>query len=150
MGGDLGGDMDMDLGEPGTEEDSDLGGETGETDMNGAPAADEGEPLMENRKRKRPTLAENKSKKHLITKSFTERYFDMLAEQSKKTEEVVEEIVDFNGKNATMEDRIRQVCSTIDSLINEEDYENENLINEAVSALSIDNNDVETDDVDLE
>ena len=150
MGGDLGGDMDMDLGEPGTEEDSDLGGETGETDMNGAPAADEGEPLMENKKRKRPVLSENKSKKHLITKSFTERYFDMLAEQSKKTEEVMDEIVDFNGKNATMEDRIRQVCSTIDSLINEEDYENENLINEAVSALSIDNNDVEVDDVDLE
>lgn len=150
MGGDLGGDMDMDLGEPGTEEGSDLGGETGETDMGEAPAADEGEPLMENRKRKRPVLSENKSKKHLITKSFTERYFDMLAEQSKKTEEVVEEIVDFNGKNATMEDRIRQVCSTIDSLINEEEYENENLINEAVSALSIDNNDVEVDDVDLE
>lgn len=150
IGGDLGDDMDMDLGEPGAEEGSDLGGETGETDMGGAPAADGGEPLMENRKRKRPALAENKSKKHLITKSFTERYFDMLAEQSKKTEEIVEEIVDFNGKNATMEDRIRQVCSTIDNLINEEEYENENLINEAVSALSIDNNDVEVDDVDLE
>lgn len=150
IGGDLGDDMDMDLGEPGAEEGSDLGGETGETDMGGAPAADGGEPLMENRKRKRPALAENKSKKHLITKSFTERYFDMLAEQSKKTEEIVEEIVDFNGKNATMEDRIRQVCSTIDNLINEEEYENENLINEAVSALSIDNNDVDVDDVDLE
>ena len=150
IGSDLGDDMDMDLGEPGAEEGSDLGGETGETDMGGAPAADGGEPLMENRKRKRPALAENKSKKHLITKSFTERYFDMLAEQSKKTEEIVEEIVDFNGKNATMEDRIRQVCSTIDNLINEEEYENENLINEAVSALSIDNNDVEVDDVDLE
>ena len=150
MGGDLGGDMDMDLGEPGAEGGGDLGGEAGETDMGGAPAADGGEPLMENRKRKRPVLAENKSKKHLITKSFTERYFDMLAEHSKKTEEIVEEIVDFNGKNATMEDRIRQVCSTIDNLINEEEYENENLINEAVSALSIDNNDVEVDDVDLE
>ena len=150
MGGDLGGDMDMDLGEPGAEGGGDLGGEAGETDMSGAPAADGGEPLMENRKRRRPVLSENKSKKHLITKSFTERYFDMLAEQSKKTEEIVEEIVDFNGKNATMEDRIRQVCSTIDNLINEEEYENENLINEAVSALSIDNNDVEVDDVDLE
>ena len=150
MGGDLGGDMDMDLGEPGAEEGGDLGGEAGETDMGGAPAADGGEPLMENRRRIRPVLTENKSKKHLITKSFTERYFDMLAEQSKKTEEIVEEIVDFNGKNATMEDRIRQVCSTIDNLINEEEYENENLINEAVSALSIDNNDVEVDDVDLE
>ena len=150
MGGDLGGDMDMDLGEPGAEEGGDLGGEAGETDMGGAPAADGGEPLMENRKRRRPVLSENKSKKHLITKSFTERYFDMLAEHSKKTEEIVEEIVDFNGKNATMEDKIRQVCSTIDNLINEEEYENENLINEAVSALSIDNNDVEVDDVDLE
>ena len=150
IGGDLGGDMDMDLGEPGAEEGADLGGEAGETDMGGAPAADSGEPLMENRKRRRPVLTENKSKKHLITKSFTERYFDMLAEQSKKTEEIVEEIVDFNGKNATMEDRIRQVCSTIDNLINEEEYENENLINEAVSALSIDNNDVEVDDIDLE
>ena len=150
MGGDLGGDMDMDLGEPGAEGGGDLGGEAGETDMGGAPAADGGAPLMENRKRRRPVLAENKSKKHLITKSFTERYFDMLAEHSKKTEEIVEEIVDFNGKNATMEDRIRQVCSTIDNLINEEEYENENLINEAVSALSIDNNDVEVDDVDLE
>ena len=150
MGGDLGGDMDMDLGEPGAEDGGDLGGEAGETDMGGAPAADGGEPLMENRKRRRPVLTENKYKKHLITKSFTERYFDMLAEHSKKTEEIVEEIVDFNGKNATMEDRIRQVCSTIDNLINEEEYENENLINEAVSALSIDNNDVEVDDVDLE
>ena len=150
MGGDLGGDMDMDLGEPGAEGGGDLGGEAGETDMGGAPAADGGEPLMENRRRKRPVLTENKSKKHLITKSFTERYFDMLAEHSKKTEEVVEEIVDFNGKNATMEDRIRQVCSTIDNLINEEEYENENLINEAVSALSIDNNDVEVEDIDLE
>ena len=150
MGGDLGGDMDMDLGEPGAEGGGDLGGEAGETDMGEAPAADSGEPLMENRKRRRPVLTENKSKKHLITKSFTERYFDMLAENSKKTEEIVEEIVDFNGKNATMEDRIRQVCSTIDNLINEEEYENENLINEAVSALSIDNNDVEIDDVDLE
>ena len=150
IGGDLGGDMDMDLGEPGAEEGGDLGGETGETDMSGAPAADGGEPLMENRKRRRPILTENKTKKHLITKTFTERYFDMLAEHSKKTEEIVEEIVDFNGKNATMEDRIRQVCSTIDNLINEEEYENENLINEAVSALSIDNNDIEVDDVDLE
>ena len=105
---------------------------------------------MENRKRRRPVLTENKSKKHLIAKSFTERYFDMLAEHGKKTEEIVAEIVDFNGKNATMEDRIRQVCSTIDNLINEEEYENENLINEAVSALSIDNNDVEVEDIDLE
>ena len=62
-----------------------------------------------------------------------------MAENSKKKDDIVEEVVDFYGKTATMEDRIRQVCSTIDNLVNEEHIENENLINEAVSALSIDN-----------
>lgn len=150
LGGDLGDDMDMDLGEPGTEEGGDLGGETGETDMGGAPEADAGEPLMEVRKRNLPKLNENKNIVHKSIKSFTERYFDMLAEQSKRQDEVIDEIVDFNGKNATMEDRIRQVCSTIDNLINEDEYENENIINEAVSALSIDNSDIDMDDNEME
>ena len=48
-------------------------------------------------------------------------------------------------KNFAVIDRLNKVISDI-----EEEYENENLINEAVSALSIDNNDVEVDDVDLE
>ena len=62
-----------------------------------------------------------------------------MAENSKKKDDIVEEVVDFYGKTATMEDRIKQVCSTLDNLVNEEDIENESLINEAVSALSIDN-----------
>ena len=62
-----------------------------------------------------------------------------MAENSKKKDDIVEEVVDFYGKTATMEDRIKQVCSTIDNLVNKEDIENESLINEAVSALSIDN-----------
>ena len=141
LGGDLGGDMDMDLGEPGAEEGSDLGGETGETDMGSAPSADSGEPLMENRKRKLPNIYEVRKNvtPNKAVKSFTQCYFDLLAENSKKKDDIVEEVVDFYGKTATMEDRIRQVCSTIDNLVNEEHIENENLINEAVSALSIDN-----------
>ena len=141
LGGDLGGDMDMDLGEPGAEEGSDLGGETGETDMGGAPSADSGEPLMETRKRKLPNIYEVRKNitPNKAVKSFTQCYFDLLAENSKKKDDIVEEVVDFYGKTATMEDRIRQVCSTIDNLVNEEHIENENLINEAVSALSIDN-----------
>ena len=143
LGGDLGGDMDMDLGEPGAEGGGDLGGETGETDMGGAPEADAGAPIMESFRKHKPILSERKNQKKAITKSFTERYFDMLAESSKKPENVIEEIVDFNGKNATMEDRIRRVFSTIDNLVNEEEFENESIINEAVSALSVNDEYVE-------
>ena len=69
----------------------------------------------------RPRTAANKA-----VKSFTQCYFDLLAENSKKKDDIVEEVVDFYGKTATMEDRIRQVCSTIDNLVNEEHIENEN------------------------
>lgn len=142
LGGSLGGDMDlggddMDLGEPGTEGGADLGGETGETDMGGASAADSGEPLMENkRRRKLPTLNEGSRKKQVV-KTFTERYFDLLAESTHKNDEPIEEIVDFLGKTATMEARIQEVCSKIDELVSEEELEDENLMSETMSALSI-------------
>lgn len=128
LGGDLGGD-DMDLGEPGTEDGSDLGGEMGETDMASAPEADSGEPLMEHR------MYPNKSNKKTIAKSFTQRYFDMLSEEKKP----LDEIINFIGKNTTMELKIESVCSTIDKLVNEEEMANDNIVNEALSALSIDN-----------
>lgn len=124
--GDMG-DMGMDLGGPGTEGESDLGGEAGETGMDNAPAADEGTPLMESR--------EKKSRKE-ATKSFTERYFDMLDKSSKDEGETFD-ISDFEGKNATMEENIRRVFNTIDGLVDEKELEKENIINEAVSALSI-------------
>jgi hypothetical protein len=79
-------------------------------------------------------LKENHSKERNTIKSFTEKYFERLSND----ENILNEIVDFNGKNATMEDKIRQVCSTIDELVNEEEIERENIINEAMSALSID------------
>jgi hypothetical protein len=146
LGGDLGGDMEMDLGEPGAEEGSDLGGEMGETDMGGAPQADAGEPLMEARKRKLPKLTENKNKSYKSVKSFTQRYFDLLSENSKETEPVVKEVVDFLGKTATMEGKIKQVCSNIDKLVNESEMENDDLINEAVSALSMDDSYISIED----
>jgi hypothetical protein len=146
LGGDLGGDMEMDLGEPGAEEGSDLGGEMGETDMGGAPQADAGEPLMEARKRKLPKLTENKNKSYKSVKSFTQRYFDLLSENSKETEPVVKEVLDFLGKTATMEGKIKQVCSNIDKLVNESEMENDDLINEAVSALSMDDSYISIED----
>ena len=146
LGGDLGGDMEMDLGEPGAEEGSDLGGEMGETDMGDAPQADAGEPLMEVRKRKLPKLTENKNKSYKSVKSFTQRYFDLLSENSKETEPVVKEVVDFLGKTATMEGKIKQVCSNIDKLVNESEMENDDLINEAVSALSMDDSYISIED----
>jgi hypothetical protein len=158
LGGGLGGDMDlgddMDLGEPGTEGGADLGGEVGESDMGDAPAADAGEPLMESiRRRKLPIMNENNRKKAVV-KSFTERYFDLLAESNKKEDEPIEEIVDFLGKTATVEAKIQEVCSKIDELVSETEVEDENLINSAMSALSMSDeyipNDDEVDDVDLE
>ena len=135
MGGAMGGapigggmdDMGMDLGGVGTEGESDLGGEAGETGMNNAPAADEGSPLMESRMKKvRKTAA----------KSFTERYFDML-DKSREEEGGNFDISDFEGKNATVEESIRKVFSKIDDLVDEAEIEKENIINEAVSALSV-------------
>lgn len=150
LGGDLGGDMDMDLGEPGSEDGGDLGGETGETGMGDAPAADEGAPLMENKVIKKMLVNEsNKSPKNKIVKSFTSRYFDMLSESNKK-EEQIEEIVDFIGKTTTMENKIQEVCCKIDELIG--DYksddcitENDNIINNAMSVLSINNKGLNND-----
>ena len=151
MAGGLGGDLgeDMDLGDPGTEGGGDLGGETGEVDMGGAPSADSGEPLMEIRRKKIPLLKENKSKKAVV-KSFTEKYFDLLSESKNKKEEPIEEIIDFLGKTATMESKIQEVCSRIDNLVSEEEVEDENLINNAMSALSIGNEYIPNDEDDNE
>jgi hypothetical protein len=159
LGGGLGGDMDlgddMDLGEPGTEGGADLGGEVGETDMGGAPDADSGEPLMESKRyRKLKQITEGGRRKKNVIKSFTEKYFDMLAESSRKKDEPIEEIVDFLGKTATMEAKIQEVCSKIDELVSEDEIEDENLINSAMSALSMGNeyvpNDEDEDDSELE
>lgn len=134
-GGDLGGDMDMDLGEPGTEGDTDLGGEAGETDMAGAPDADEGTPLMEIRNRypRKKSVNENKRAK---VKTFTEQYFDMLAEGTKNEENgILEEPFDFDGKSVTMEVTLKNVLDKFEGLVDEDALEREDIINEAIDGL---------------
>lgn len=129
-GGDIG-DMDdmgdMDLGTPGSETGGDLGGATGSADMGQAPEADSGSPLMENKKYR------------AATKSFIEKYFDMLDEAQRVETGYDEKSIDFDGKEATIEENIKQVFNKIDNLVNEEDLKKEQIINEAVSAVSIDN-----------
>jgi uncharacterized pyridoxal phosphate-containing UPF0001 family protein len=83
-------------------------------------------------------------------KSFTEKYFDLLSESKNKKEEPIEEIIDFLGKTATMESKIQEVCSRIDNLVSEEEVEDENLINNAMSALSIGNEYIPNDEDDNE
>ena len=123
IGGGLG-DMDMDLGEPGASEEGDLGGEMGETDVNNAPNVDSGEPLMESIIRK-SKLKKNKPIKEV--KSFTQRYFEMLAEENNLDEQPEK----FEHHITTINNTINEVCSKIDKLVNEEEFENECLLDEA-------------------
>ena len=130
--GDLGGDMDMDLGEPGGEMGGDLGGEPGETDMGGAPDADSGQPLMESVKKKK-VLGENKKAK---TKSYLEQYFDMLSEGKEDYDfGENEEPFDFDGKTVTMNERIKTVLDKFEKLVDEDSLKREELISEAVDDL---------------
>lgn len=107
FGGDFGGgfdDMgDMGLGEPGSEGGADLSGGA-ETDLGGAPAADEGQPLMESKKRK--------------VKSFTERYFDLLSknEYDKSVNEMKNASLDIDLKQETI---FRDMKNIFDDLSSE-------------------------------
>ena len=134
--GGLGGDMDMDLGEPGTEGGSDIGGEMGETSMGNAPAADSGAPLMEAKSGKGRKNG-RKQARIKAAKSFTEKYFEMLDESQKRAESSLSELVDFDGRNATVEKTISEVFNQIDGLVTKEELEREDAINSALSALSI-------------
>lgn len=125
-GGDFGGDMDMDLGEPGASEEGDLAGDMGETDMGNAPSADAGEPLMENIPSKKPLL-ENKKKN---IKSFTQRYFEMLNENIEQ--KLVEDYIGFKSQVDSVNNNINEVCNKIDALVNIEEFETECLLNEAI------------------
>lgn len=110
----LGGGGDMGGGDMG-----DIGGEESSMDMGSAPSADEGNP-MESKKNNRSILVEHgkKSKKMAECKSFTERYFELLAESEKK-EEGYEEPVDFEGKDAYLNEKIENIFSKVDSILAE-------------------------------
>lgn len=110
----LGGGGDMGGGDMG-----DIGGEESSMDMGSAPDADEGNP-MESKRNDKPILVEQgkKSKKLAECKSFTERYFELLAESEKK-EEGYEEPVDFEGKDAYLNEKIENIFNKVDSILNE-------------------------------
>lgn len=118
MGGpDMEGGMDFDMGEPGSEGGPDMGGAPGETDMGNAPAADQGTPLMESKKK---------------TKSFLAQYFDMLSEGQKETDGLTEEVYDYDSHNVTMESTINKIFNKVDSLIDKDSSEREQLLSEAL------------------
>ena len=115
--GDMGDDIGMDIGEPGADEEGDVGGDMGTTDMSNAPSADIGEPLMENKK--------EKMKRNESIKSFTSKYFGLLNESLEK-ESKLDHHVD------TINNVLNEVCSKIDLLVNEEEFERECIVNEAI------------------
>lgn len=111
-GAPLPGGMDMDLGEPGAEENGDISGEEGTMDMGAAPKADNGGP-MENAAPVKPLILEK-------VKSFTAKYLDLLAESEiKDDDEYVDDSImdDFEGKAKTIEEKTNQLMNRIDQLI---------------------------------
>ena len=129
---DLGGDMDMDMGEPGGDMGGDLGGTPGETDMGGAPSADAGEPLMESSIGKKKPLSEVKKS---AAKSFTQQYFSMLSEAKDEDFGENDEPFDFDGKNVTLEMKLKETLDKFENLVNEDSLKREEMISEAVDDL---------------
>lgn len=113
-------DMGMDLGEPGAEGGGDVSGADAQMDMGAAPETDNGGPV-ESRKSDKPLIVEK-------AKSFTEKYFELLAESEKSDEDYVDDSVmdDFDGKAKTLEDKTNQLMGRINELIGKQ------MINEEV------------------
>ena len=144
LGGDLGGD-DFDLGSPGSEGLGDLGGTPGETDMGSAPAADEGAPLMENKKF---NAAKSFTKKYFDLlnemsgdsikkpKSFTDLYFSKITENSNNFEEKSGNAIEFLEENTSASNKIDELFSKIDNLVDDDEIEREKIITEAFNDLS--------------
>ena len=131
IGGGLGGDMDMDLGEPGASEEGDLGGDMGSADMGDAANVDAGEPLMENRNRTIELITEKKkrdSKKAI--KTFTQRYFEMLNENVEH--KLTEDYIVFKSQVDDVNNTINEICNKIDSLVDVDELEKERLLTEAI------------------
>lgn len=133
LGGDMG-DMDMDLGEPGSEGGSDMNGDLGETDMGNAPDTDSGAPLAENHVAK--SLIKEGNKRCRAAKSFTQKYLEMLDESAKKESGFIDDSYDIEGRTATIEAEMAKVLNKIDSLIDEDELNRSHIIESALSDLS--------------
>lgn len=138
LGGDMGGDFDM--GAPGTEGMPDMGGAPGETGMEGAPAADSGAPLLESIKRNKvknftkkyfEMLSENATPKNKKPKSFMDIYFDMISEDDNKFNDDSESAKTFISENNEMPAHLTELFKKIESLVDEDEKEREDMLNEA-------------------
>lgn len=122
-GGFEGGALSMDsLGGAGTEGMGDIGGQEASVGMESAPELSNGGPEetnkpMEHSFRKGPIL--NETKKDAL-KSFTERYFDILNERIEEDPEYLDNVEDFEGKTATINEKVNRIFDKIDGLLNEE------------------------------
>lgn len=121
-GGFDGGSLNMDsLGGAGTEGMPDMSGEESSTDMSQAPELDNGGP-MESKKSK-PALNEKGRQR---VKSFTERYFERLNEGIKEDPDYLDETIDFEGKNVTINEKVNSIFNKINDIIVENEYNGQN------------------------
>ena len=103
MGGDLGDDFNMDMGEPGAETEGNVGGNEDTVDMSQAPQADNGGTLMEQNKQ---------------VKTYLERYFDMLNETAvEDADYVAEPQLDFDIKSRTILEHTNKLMDTMDDIL---------------------------------
>ena len=63
-------------------------------------------------------------------------YFGILSENQKEVDGMVDDPVDYDIKNNTLQESIKRICDKIDGLIDEDEIEREKMINEAINDLS--------------
>ena len=69
------------------------------------------------------------------TKSFTEQYFSMLSENKDADFGENEEPFDFDGKNITMEHKLKEVLDRFENLVDEDSLKREEIISEVADDL---------------
>lgn len=103
MGGSLGDDFNLDMGEPGSETEGNVGGNEETMDMSQAPQADNGGALMEQNKQ---------------VKTYLERYFDMLSETAvEDADYVAEPQLDFDIKSRTILEHTNKLMDRMDDIL---------------------------------
>lgn len=96
----------------------DITGAEATSDMGDAPDLDNGTP-NESEKKNKPLLNETRGQYFNMTKSFTEKYFDLLSEIEKRDDGEYEEMSDIEQKVGTINEEITSLCDKIDSILDE-------------------------------
>ena len=110
---------------------AEMGGEVGDANGNESTVGMEQAPGLDNGTNE----SVSKSKKPIITektKSFTQRYFELLSE-SEKEEESYEEPTDYEGKTEFLNEQIDNIFSEIDNVIKLNHDENKVLLEDIVT-----------------